>query len=311
MLKSLFEVIKACFASARLIIEGYCSFDDKSDGSAPLSLSASNSEALDTDSPTAVRTCTTISHSPSPETRAATGVSMNEQDRPVIAPLVAPSPSSPSLPSRRRRTDSSKTQRGTKRVPPAQYAPASLMLRERKRRKWVPADPALVAAARSLDTEWWTLTVNAPGPEHAKITNSIRTTASRKEPDRPFGLIAVSVAGQDHVHDHVHIVCTSREGIRAVRRQYAGIARAVSGKKVRTVDGALGLDRVLGYWARNVAVDGGKWIDLSRSVRAARRDYLAGLELPDPGLDRLFEEFAAVEARRKAVDALEAFKVQL
>jgi hypothetical protein len=164
-----------------------------------------------------------------------------------------------------------------------------------------------VAAVRSLDAEWWTLNVNAPGLDHEKIINSIRTTASRKEPDQPFGLIAVSVSGQDRVHDHVHIVTTSRAGSQAVRRQFAGIARAVTGRQVRTLDGALGLDRVLGYWQKNVAVDGGKWI-ISRSVRAARRDALAGLELPDPELDRLFDGTTAADARRKAVDEPKAFK---
>jgi hypothetical protein len=302
VLKGLFEVIKACFASARLSIKGYFSFDDKSDGSAPLSLSASNSEALDTDSPTAACTCTTISHSPSPETRAVTGDSGDQQDRPDIGALVAPSPPSPSRPSRRTRTDSSRTQGGTKRVPPAQ--PASLMPKERQRRGWVPADPSLVAAARSIDADWWTLNVNAPGPDHERIVNLIRTTAGRKTPGQPFGLIAVSVAGQDHVHDHVHIVTTSHAGSQAVRRQFAGVARAVTGKKVHVL--GPGLDGVLGYWQKNAAIDGGRWI-ISQSVRAARCDALAGLELPNPKLDRLFDGMIGAESRHKPADADEWF----
>lgn len=184
-------------------------------------------------------------------------------------------------------------------MPPAQ--PASLMLRGRKRRGWVPPDSALVAAARSFDAKWRTLHIVAPGAAHRGIVNLIRTTASRKEPDQPYCLIAVSIAGNDDRQDHLHVVTTSRAGEQAVRRQFAGIDRAVTGKRVYDIGG------VIGYWSRNLCDDRGKEF-VSDAVRAARRDYLAGRELPDPELDRLFEEFAAVEARRKPVDAPKAFK---
>lgn len=175
------------------------------------------------------------------------------------------------------------------------------MPKEPKRRGWVHADPALLAAARSFDSEWWTLNVNAPGPDHAKIINLIRTTARRKEPDRPFGLIAVSVAGNDARQDHLHVIVTSRAGQQAVRRQFAGIDRAVTGRRVYDLRGAIG------YRAKNLSEDRGKWI-ISRAVSAARRDYLAGLELPNLERDPLFDGMMAADARRKAVDAPEAFK---
>lgn len=169
------------------------------------------------------------------------------------------------------------------------------------RRGWYSAPEELVAAARSIDADWYTLTVNAPGQLHEAIRKQGCTTHGRKSPDLTWGWIAVSVQGQDHVHDHLHIVCTSREALKAIQKHYNGDRRASRISRVK-----LGVARPLGYLARNVARDKGEWV-FSQPIKAARRNHLAGHELPNREADRMIKQFTdAFPAREQPPDAPEA-----